>query len=66
MGKGIKTKGSISKRFKITGTGRVRVKKLGGRGHLMAGKSPKRKRQLKRRTMLGSTNARLIKRMINQ
>jgi large subunit ribosomal protein L35 len=65
MGKGIKTKGSISKRFKITGTGRVRVKKLGGRSHLMGSKSPKRKRQMKRRTMLGATNARLIKRMIN-
>ena len=31
MGKGFKTKGSISKRFKITGTGRVRIKKLAGR-----------------------------------
>jgi large subunit ribosomal protein L35 len=65
MGKGFKTKGSISKRFKITGTGRVRIKKLAGRSHFLAKKSPKRKRQLKSRPMLGHTNARKIKQMIN-
>jgi large subunit ribosomal protein L35 len=65
MGKGFKTKGSISKRFKFTGTGRVRIKKLGGRSHFLAKKSQKRKRQLKSRPMLGSTNARKIKQMVN-
>ena len=64
MGKGVKSKKSIMKRFKITGTGKVKVKKVAGRGHLLAHKSSKRKRQLKRQPMLGSSAARKIKSMI--
>ena len=65
MGKGFKTKGSISKRFKVTGTGRLKIKKLAGRSHFLAKKSPKRKRQLKRQPMLGGTMTRKIKKMMN-
>ena len=43
--KGIKTKKSVSKRFKITGTGKV-MRSRAGRRHLLAGKSPKRRRNL--------------------
>ena len=64
MGKGPKTKKSILKRFKITGTGKLKIKKNAGRGHLLAHKSSKRKRQLKRQPMLGTTATRNIKRMI--
>ncbi|HUO57401.1 MAG TPA: 50S ribosomal protein L35 [bacterium] len=64
MGKGPKTKKSILKRFKITGTGKVMVKKISGRGHLLAHKSPKRKRQLKRQPVLGATATGRIKKMI--
>jgi large subunit ribosomal protein L35 len=64
MGKGPKSKKSILKRFKITGTGKVMVMKVAGRGHLLAHKSSKRKRQMKRQPMLRSSAAIKIKRMI--
>ena len=40
-----KTKKSASKRFKVTGTGKI-VRAKAGRRHLATGKSAKRKRQL--------------------
>jgi len=43
--KGIKTKKSVSKRFKITGTGKV-MRMRSGKRHLLASKSPKRRRSL--------------------
>ncbi|HTI99183.1 MAG TPA: 50S ribosomal protein L35 [Dongiaceae bacterium] len=43
--KGIKTKKSVAKRFKITATGKV-MRSHAGRRHLLAGKSPKRRRRL--------------------
>jgi large subunit ribosomal protein L35 len=64
MGKGPKTKKSILKRFKITGTGKVMVMKNQGRGHLLAHKSSKKKRQLKKQPVLGATAASKIKKMI--
>lgn len=66
MGKGPKSKKSILKRFKITGTGKVVVKKNPGRGHLLAHKSSKRKRQLKAQPVLGNTASARIKQMITQ
>jgi large subunit ribosomal protein L35 len=65
MGKGRKTKKSILKRFKVTASGKLKIKKQMGRGHLLAHKSSKRKRQLKRQTILGATNTLKIKRMIS-
>jgi large subunit ribosomal protein L35 len=44
--KGIKTKKSVAKRFKITATGKV-LRSSSGRRHLLAGKSPKRRRSLR-------------------
>lgn len=66
MGKGPKTKKSILKRFKITGTGKVKIKKNPGRGHLLAHKTSKRKRQLKNKPMLGKTMSARVKQMIGQ
>ena len=43
--KGIKTKKSVAKRFKITATGKV-LRSRAGRRHLLQGKSPKRRRSL--------------------
>jgi large subunit ribosomal protein L35 len=43
--KGIKTRKAVAKRFKITGTGKV-VRSRAGKRHLLAGKSPKRRRSL--------------------
>jgi large subunit ribosomal protein L35 len=65
MGKGPKTKKSILKRFKVTGTGKVKIKKVSGRSHLLAHKTSKRKRQLKRQPILGTTMTHRVKRMIH-
>lgn len=43
--KGIKTKKSVAKRFKITGTGKV-MRRHAGKRHLLAGKNPRRRRRL--------------------
>jgi large subunit ribosomal protein L35 len=43
--KGIKTKKSVAKRFKITATGKVLTRHAGKR-HLLSGKSSKRRRAL--------------------
>jgi large subunit ribosomal protein L35 len=44
--KGVKTKKSAAKRFKITATGKVLYTKA-GRRHLMQAKKPKRRRSLR-------------------
>ena len=43
--KGIKTKKSVAKRFKITGTGKV-MRSRAGKRHLLASKNAKRRRSL--------------------
>ncbi|MBI3849645.1 MAG: 50S ribosomal protein L35 [Verrucomicrobia bacterium] len=43
--KGIKTKKSVAKRFKITGTGKG-MRMRSGKRHLLQTKSPKRRRSL--------------------
>lgn len=43
--KGIKTKKSVAKRFKVTARGKV-MRARAGKRHLLAGKSPKRRRGL--------------------
>jgi large subunit ribosomal protein L35 len=43
--KGIKTRKSVAKRFRITGTGKV-MRMRAGKRHLLATKSPKRRRSL--------------------
>ena len=53
--KGIKTKKSVAKRFKITGTGKV-MRSSAGRRHLCQGKSPKRRRALRGSTAVHSTD----------
>ena len=64
MGKGPKTKHSVRKRFKVTGTGKLKVKKIAGRSHLLAHKSSKRKRQLKRQPVLGTTATHKMKELM--
>jgi large subunit ribosomal protein L35 len=58
--KGIKTKKSVAKRFKITGTGRVLFRGA-GRRHLLEGKSSKRRRSLRKAKRLGPTDVYRIK-----
>lgn len=43
--KGIKTRKAVAKRFKITASGKV-LRSRAGKRHLLAGKSPKRRRSL--------------------
>ena len=50
--KGIKTKKSVAKRFKITGTGKV-MRRGAGHRHLLQGKKPKRRRRLRQAALVG-------------
>jgi large subunit ribosomal protein L35 len=58
--KGIKTRKSASKRFKITAGGKV-LRKSAGRRHLCQTKSPKRRRALRGSTAVHSTDEYRIK-----
>ena len=58
--KGIKTKKSVAKRFKITGTGKVMCRGAGKR-HLLQGKSPKRRRSLRKASLVDPTDVYRIK-----
>lgn len=58
--KGIKTKKSVAKRFKITGTGKV-LRSHAGRRHLLSGKSAKRRRALGKRALVSKTDVHRIK-----
>ena len=58
--KGIKTKKSVAKRFKITGRGKV-LRSQAGRRHLCQGKSAKRRRRLRGSTLVHSTDEYRIK-----
>ncbi len=59
----LKTKKAIAKRFKITRKGKVKSAKA-SKGHLLTGKSRKRKRALSRKSILGKTAAKKIKTML--
>ena len=54
--KGIKTKKSVSKRFKITATGKV-MRMRSGKRHLLASKKPKRRRSLGTAVVIDATDA---------
>jgi len=54
--KGIKTKKSVAKRFKITARGKV-LRSRAGRRHLLQTKNPKRRRSLGRRVVVDKTDA---------
>jgi len=58
--KGIKTKKSVAKRFKITASGKV-VASHAGRRHLLSGKSAKRRRRLGKAMVLDRTDEYKIK-----
>jgi large subunit ribosomal protein L35 len=53
--KGVKTRKSVAKRFKITATGKVMFHGA-GRRHLLQGKSSKRRRSLRKASLLGPTD----------
>jgi len=53
--KGIKTRKSVAKRFKVTATGKVLFHGA-GRRHLLQGKQPKRRRSMRKASLLGPTD----------
>ncbi|MCL2170682.1 MAG: 50S ribosomal protein L35 [Defluviitaleaceae bacterium] len=50
----MKTNKSVAKRFKVTGTGRLKRMKA-NKNHILEKKSPKRKRNLRKATYVGKT-----------
>jgi large subunit ribosomal protein L35 len=59
----IKTNRAAAKRFKVTGTGKVRRYKA-YKSHLLSKKSPKRKRNLRSAGLVDPTNMRGIRRLL--
>jgi large subunit ribosomal protein L35 len=55
-----KTHKGLSKRVKVTGTGKVKRKRCNG-GHLMSGKSAKRCRRIRSDALVVGKKAQLIK-----
>ena len=58
--KGIKTKKSVAKRFKITATGKV-MRMRAGKRHLLQSKGPKRRRSLGTSKLVDPTDVYRIK-----
>ena len=58
--KGIKTRKSVAKRFKITARGKV-MRSRAGKRHLLQGKKPKRRRSLGTSTLVDPTDVYRIK-----
>jgi large subunit ribosomal protein L35 len=58
--KGIKTKKSVAKRFKITANGKV-LRSSAGKRHLAQTKNPKRRRNLRGTTLVHPTDEYRIK-----
>jgi large subunit ribosomal protein L35 len=59
----MKTKKSASKRYHITGTGKVRYKKQGLR-HILTKKNAKRKRRLRLSATLSSVEGKRVKQLM--
>jgi large subunit ribosomal protein L35 len=59
----MKTNRSAAKRFKKTGTGRLKRGKQ-NRRHILTKKAPKRKRQLRRPALVAKADEKRIKRLL--
>ncbi len=59
----LKTKKSAAKRFKLTGTGKIKRRKA-FLSHILTKKSAKKKRQLGQDVILDPSNAKAVRRMI--
>lgn len=59
----MKTKKSAAKRYSLTGTGKVKHKKMNLR-HILTKRSPKRKRQLRATGILSEADARKIRKQM--
>ena len=59
----LKTKRSAAKRLKATGTGKL-VRAKGWKKHLLEWKSPKRKRQLRRGTIVDAADQKVMRKLV--
>jgi len=59
----VKTRRALKKRFKFTKSGRIKMSRA-FRGHLLSGKSRKRKRHLRKAHYVSKTDAKKIKRLM--
>lgn len=59
----MKTSKAAAKRFKLTGTGKLKRSKA-YKSHILTKKSPKRKRNLRKPAMTDSTNIKAMKRIL--
>jgi len=59
----IKSKRGAAKRFKVTGTGKVKRSKA-FKSHLLSSKGKKRKRKLRRAGLVAASEARNIRRLV--
>ncbi len=59
----MKTKRAAAKRFKTTGTGKL-VRNKAYKSHILTKKSPKRKRNLSKATVMDQSNVRNMKRVL--
>ena len=59
----MKTKKNASKRLSLTGTGKVKYKKMNLR-HILTKRSPKRKRQLRATGILSEADARKVRKQM--
>lgn len=60
----MKTGGSAKKRFKLTGSGKVKRKKA-YHSHILTKKSQKRKRNLRETTLISAVDQKRVKRMLS-
>lgn len=60
----IKTKRAAAKRFRVTGSGKIRRNKA-YKGHRTAQKSPARKRRLRKATLVSKADTKNVKRLLN-
>ena len=61
----MKTNRAAAKRFKFTGTGKIRRNKA-FHSHILTKKSQKQKRRLRRSTIVDPTNARAVRKMLGK
>ncbi len=59
----LKTKRAAAKRFKVTGTGKL-VRNKAYKSHILTKKTTKRKRGLRKDTVLDQTNVKTIKKIL--
>lgn len=59
----MKTNRAAAKRFRVTGSGKIRRRKQ-GKGHLLTSKSRKRKRNLRQSALVSPQDAKRVKRVL--